>query len=243
MFGMVKESDIERKFKMILYHVFTGKSSAEYQVIEKLKPPNLLISYFYFKNKPLKEFVERIGYKPKIFLDSGAYSAFTCGKNISPIDYMNYIDLNREFLPDGSYISLDVIGDSKLSMIYYEIMKSKGFSPVPVYHYGENENALKFYVENGNQYIALGNTVPITNKDIVVKWINELIKNYPSVKFHLLGSSSKKIMSCENLFSCDSSTWILQAKNGCPKHILGTSTEAKIERAIYNMREELKRCF
>lgn len=227
---------------MNLYHVFTGKSNAEYEVVEKLKPPNLLISYFYFKCKSLKEFIERIGYTPKIILDSGAYSAWRYGKNISPIDFMNYIKQNQEEV-DFSYISLDVIGDPLLSVIYYKIMKLKGFSPIPVYHFGEDIQILNYYLKNGNDYIALGNTVPITNKEIVVNWINELKEKYPMIKFHLLGSSSKKITDCENLFSCDSSTWILQAINGCPKHILGNSTEAKIERAIYNMREELKKMF
>ena len=225
---------------MNLYHVFTGYSNAEYEVIKEVKPPRILISFYYFKNKSLKELIERIGYRPVIMLDSGAYSAFTKGKNISPIDYMDYILLNKEFI--DYYISLDVIGDSEISIKYYEILKLKNFSPIPVYHYGEHENILRFYIADKNDYIALGNTVPIKNKDIIVEWINELAKKYPKIKFHLLGSSSKKILNCEGLFSCDSSSWILQAKNGKPLHIVGNSTEAKISRAIYNMREELSLC-
>lgn len=220
---------------MKIYHVITNQSSAEIEVIKEIQPPRLLVSYFYFKNKPLKDFIKLIGYKPEIVLDSGAYSAWTKGKNISPIDYMNYINSNRECT---HYISLDVIGDPDLTIKYYEIMKLKGFDPIPVFHYGDNQSYLRHYISQGKDHIALGNTV-LKNKKKVAEWINKLIAKYPSIKFHLLGSSSKEITENTAIHSCDSSTWFLCAINGIPKHIKGSSREAKIERAKYNLRAEL----
>lgn len=219
-----------------MYHVVTNASTAEIEAIKEVKPPKLLLSYFYFRNKPLKEFMNLIGYKPKIMLDSGAYSAWNKGRNISPIDYMNYIQSNEEYI--NNYISLDVIGDSDLTMKYYEILKLKGFYPIPVFHFGDDKRYLEGYINKGHDYIALGNTVPITNKRKVVAWINELMSVYP-VDFHLLGSSSKEIMENTNLYSCDSSSWIMMAVNGYPKHIKGKSRESKIKRAIYNLKREL----
>jgi hypothetical protein len=214
-------------------HFVCTNDSAEKEVIKEIKPDKLLLSYFYFKNKKLESFIEELGYKPEILLDSGAYSAWSKGKNISPIDYMNYITLNGKYI--DNYIMLDVIGDAELSIKYYEIMKLKNYSPIPVFHYGDHEDFLKLYINEGCKYIALGNTVPIKNKTIVAEWVNQLCGKYPNIKFHLLGSSSKKVTQNTDLYSVDSSTWIMMALNGYPKEIKGRTREAKIERAKWQM--------
>jgi hypothetical protein len=117
-------------------------------------------------------------------------------------------------------------------------MKKKGLSPIPVYHYGASEIYLQRYV-NTNNYIALGATVPIKNKKHVASWVNSIQNCYPHIEFHLLGSSSTDITCWTDLTSSDSSTWIMAAINGEPRHIPGRTPEAKIERAVYNI-ERLK---
>jgi hypothetical protein len=224
---------------MNVYFVCTN-DSAEKEVIKELKPNKLLLSYFYFKNKKLEDFVNELGYQPEILLDSGAYSAWSKGKNISPIDYMNYIVTNRKYI--DKYITLDVIGEPELTVKYYEIMKLKNFDPIPVFHYGDHEDYLKLYLKEGCKYIALGNTVPIKDKNKVASWVNTLTEKYPNVYFHLLGSSSKKVTQNTELFSVDSSTWIMMAMNGFPKEIKGKSREAKIERAKFQMLKIMEEC-
>jgi hypothetical protein len=212
----------------------------EKEAIKQIKPDKLLLSYYYFKNKNLEDFVNELGYKPEILLDSGAYSAFTKGKNISPIDYMNFITRNKIYI--DKYITLDVIGEPELSKKYYEIMKLKGFDPLPVFHYGDDEWFLRSYIAEGCKYIALGNTVPIKDKNKVAAWVNELTEKYPDIQFHLLGSSSKKVTQNTDLYSVDSSTWIMMAINGFPKEITGRSREAKIERAKFQMLKIMEEC-
>jgi hypothetical protein len=212
----------------------------EKEAIKQLKPDKLLLSFYYFKNKKLEDFVNELGYKPEILLDSGAYSAFTKGKNISPIDYMNFITTNKNYI--DKYITLDVIGEPELSLKYYEIMKLKGFDPLPVYHYGDDEWFLRSYIKEGCRYIALGNTVPIKDKNKVAAWVNTLTEKYPDTQFHLLGSSSKKVTQNTDLYSVDSSTWIMMAINGFPKEITGRSRESKIERAKFQMLKIMEEC-
>ena len=225
---------------MKIYHVVTHSTSVEIDVVREVRPPRLLLSYYYFKNRPLNAFIEEIGYMPdEILLDSGAYSAWSKGKNISPIDYMNYLEANKSYITN--YIALDVIGDADLTKIYFDIMRSKGFDPIPVFHYGDEEGRLQTYIDEGCSYIALGNTVPIKNKQIVADWINRTIPKYEGVRFHLLGSSSKKITENTSIYSCDSSTWIMMAINGKPKHISGRTREAKVTRAKFNLELELQR--
>lgn len=202
------------------------------------KPPKILVSYHYFKNRNLSEFIEQIGYKPEIMLDSGAYSSYTKGKNIALLDYMAYIERNKDYIT--SYISLDAIGDSDITFAYYEIMKMKGFNPIPVYHYGSNQDYLERYVELGERIIALGATVFIKDKNEVATWIKFIKMQYQDIDFHLLGSSSKKIIDHCDIHSCDSSTWIMMAINGKPKHIPGTNRDSKRKRALWNMKDHMK---
>jgi len=213
--------------------VVTDRSSAETESLSVVKPDNLLGSYFYFRNKALKNYFDKIGYIPSNFmLDSGAYSAWSTGKNISLLDYMGYIERNKEYI--SYYIALDILGDPDITYDYYRIMRKKGFTPIPVFHYGADESYLQLYSKE-NEYIALGATVPVKDKRRVARWIIKLQYKYPQLEFHLLGSSSQAITMWTDIKSCDSSTWIRHAINGMPRHIKGNSREKKIERAIYNL--------
>ena len=219
---------------MTLYFVVTGNKE-ELEVIREVKPPNILVSYWYFKTKPLGEFCSQIGYTPNILLDSGAYSAFTKNKTVNLLDYMKFITDNSETISD--YISLDVINDSDLTVAFYNIMRMKGYNPIPVYHYGEDECVLKHYLSSGATRIALGGTVPIRNKAVVAKWCSDLHSRYPDVEFHLLGSTSKVVLESSSVSSCDSSSWYMMAVNGFPKEIAGKTKESKMERAKYQLRK------
>ena len=128
---------------MKVYFVTSGLRE-EMEVIRNVRPPRLLCSYWYFKNRSLCDFCNSIGYHPEIMLDSGAYSAFTKGQSVNLIDYMKYIERNAEYIT--RYIALDVIGDLFTTKAYYEIMRNKGFDPIPVYHHGEDQFLLQYYV-------------------------------------------------------------------------------------------------
>lgn len=216
---------------MNVYFVTTGLRE-EVQVIKKVRPPRILCSYWYFRNKPLAAFCEGLGYTPKILLDSGAYSAYTKGKSVNLLDYIAYIEANLTYL--HQYISLDVIGDECLTRLIYQLMKSYGLDPVEVVHYGgDGHVAMNQY---SSRFLALGGTVPVRDKKIVVRWCEEMKRICPEASLHLLGSSSKELLQSEVLASCDSSTWYIQAVNGRPVTIPGRNREAKMARAEANMR-------
>jgi hypothetical protein len=118
-------------------------------------------------------------------------------------------------------------------------MKEKGFHPIPIYHYNAPEMYLNLYANQAN-YIGLGETVPEKDKNKVADWVRLIVWQYPNIKFHLLGSSSNKIIDTCDIESTDSSTWFKQAINGKPEHIKGKTREAKIKRSIYNLKRELE---
>jgi hypothetical protein len=221
-----------------VYFVTVGLAD-EIEVIQKVKPPRILCSYWFFKNKPLASFCERIGYKPEIMLDSGAYSAYTRGKNVNLLDYMTYIRNNEEYITH--YISLDVIGDDDLTLAFYRIMRDKGLNPVPVFHHGSDYSLMNSYRNMGANYVALGGTVPLSNKTAVAQWCNHLSALYPGLSFHLLGSCSQKFLVCPSIVSCDATTWYMRAVKGCPETIPGKTREAKRARAEVNMTDIMER--
>lgn len=210
-----------------VYFVTVGLKE-EVEVIRKVRPPRLLCSYWYFKARPLGDFCNSIGYRPEIILDSGAYSAYTKGKSVNLFDYMAYIAENAEYI--SRYIALDVIGDSFATKAYYEIMRSRGLDPIPVYHYGDDLSKALFYVQNGANALALGNTVGIRDKEVVALWCKEVHEQLPGVALHLLGSSSRAIIDCGAVETCDSSAWYMMAVNGKPKTV-----PTKLARAMANM--------
>lgn len=224
----------------MIYFVTAGRAD-EVAVIQNLKPPNILVSYAAFKNKPLKDFKKLLGYEPNILLDSGAYTAWTTGKNIALMDYIDYVKKNEQDITH--YIALDVIDDrlgDEFSKRYYDMMLLAGLEPVPVYHKNDDLAYLHYYVACEPPFIALGGTAKDKNKVAVRDWVLELQNLYPNQPFHLLGSSSKQITDHTLLRSYDSSTWIMMALNGFPKEIPGKTIEAKRERMAYHMREGMK---
>lgn len=218
---------------MNVYFVTTGLWE-ETQVIKRVRPRRLLCSYWYFKNKPLSKFCADLGYQPEILLDSGGYTAYTKGKRVNVLDYIDYIRANRAHISE--YITLDVIGDPRTSRHLWDLLRALGLRPTPVVHYGADLEIVGQYLANGAHRIALGNTVPIRDKALVARWCAGVKERYPAAGLHLLGSSSQAISQSQALESCDASTWYLQAVMGSPSTIPGRDRDAKMRRAEANMR-------
>jgi hypothetical protein len=218
---------------MRIYFVTVGKKD-EKNVLRELKPPHVLLSYFYFNTREkIEKFLSDIGYRPKILFDSGAYSSLNLGKDIALTSYIRFIKENSDLLDE--YIQLDVIDNINITKAYLKIMQGEGLTPIPVFTYGACESYLQELVEQGHTRIALGGTVPINSKKTVAEWVKLYCWLYPHVKFHLLGSSSLKILDHCDIESVDASTWIMQAVMGKPSHLT-----SKTKRMAYNMTKLLE---
>jgi queuine/archaeosine tRNA-ribosyltransferase len=218
---------------MRIYFVTVGKKD-EKNVIKELQPQNILLSYFYFnKREKIERFINDIGYKPNILLDSGAFSALNLGKHIALTAYIKFIKDNTDLI--NEYIQLDVVENPKITKAYLQIMQDEGLAPIPVFTYGTEDSYLQELIDRGATRIALGGTVPISSKSKVAEWAKYFCWLYPNIKFHLLGSSSLKILNHCDIDSVDSSTWIMQAMNGQPPHL-----NSKAKRMAYNMTKLLE---
>lgn len=132
-----------------------------------------------------------------LFLDSGAFSAFTKGVHIDIQEYIKFIKDNERYI--DVYANLDVIGDAEATLKNQRIMEDAGLKPLPCFHYGDDIFYLHTYLQE-HDYIALGGMVPISTNDLA-HWLDNLFSNflcdkkgYPIVKVHGFGLTSLKLL-------------------------------------------------
>jgi len=171
---------------------------------------NCLMSYFHLskihkKNPTIKK---DFGIKKALFIDSGAFSAFSLGK---PTDIDKYIKFCKTTDADH-YAVLDVIGSAEGTLKNQQYMESKGVKPVPCFHYGEDWKYLDHYCKHYD-YVAIGGMVPISTPKLI-RWLDVLFSKYPNHNFHGFGLTTNKLVMKYPWFSVDSSSWIMGAKSG-----------------------------
>lgn len=171
-----------------------------------------LWSYYYLISEM------KINKEIKLFLDSGAFSAWSQNTEIDIKEYIDFIKKNKEYI--YIYANLDVIGDPKATWQNQMIMEKKGLNPLPTFHYGEEEKWLKRYLCRGYDYIALGGMVPISTNDLK-KWLDRLFgkiltdeRGMPIVKVHGYGITSLSLLLRYPWYSVDSSSWVMTSRTG-----------------------------
>ena len=174
----------------------------------------------------------------KVFVDSGAFSAWSKGKTIDVDDYIKYINENTNELE--LFASVDNIpGELTRTPTHEEVKKSPILSwenylymrervkekdkLLPVFHIGEDFKHLQNMLEtklDGKHipYIALGGTVGLT-ATIKDNWYNTCFKvirqsSNPNVKTHAFGMTSLNILEKYPFTSADSTSWIMTSANG-----------------------------
>lgn len=174
-----------------------------------------LESYHYIHKQAAVKRIRAAG--EKVFLDSGAFSAFTLGTKVDINRYCDYCHENKDIIHFPSV--LDAIGDYKGTYHNQMEMERQGVKPLPCYHYGEPPEVLEHYVAN-YEYITIGGMVPISTPQLIL-WLDEIWERYltddkgvPKIKIHGFGLTSLPLMFRYPWYSVDSSTWVQWAANG-----------------------------
>lgn len=183
--------------------------------------PHILESYHYVGKQ---KFVDEMrANRAKVFIDSGAFSAFTLGVKLDVREYCEYIKRNTDIIRSEDNILmasvLDGIGDPLLTYQNQLAMEHYGVRPLPCFHAGEDERYLQWYVEHYD-YITLGGMVGSSAKQLMI-WLDRMFDRYlvdgagrPRCKVHGFGITSIPIMEAYPWYSCDSSSWIQTAAFG-----------------------------
>ncbi len=228
--------EMRDKYIMDLYLVGPEKENIMEVVTGEVKA-NMLFNYLEGK-KATDKYKEKI--KPKkLFIDSGAFSAWTRGKQIDVDEYINWINERADFI--DLYGQVDVIpGDrvkghtqeqvaeaARATWENYLYMRPKMKNPdglLYTFHVGEPYNylreALEWTDEDGKHipYIALGGMVgkPTPVKKAFLDSCFNIIEksSNPKVKTHAFGMTSFPLLEQYPITSADSTSWIMTGATG-----------------------------
>lgn len=227
--GSVSDHDFHLTFqrlgirRFISYHdykrqvkVYLAGGETGFKIFDDAEVEKALFSFYdIFKNHNPEKFFYRLDQTPvvDVFLDSGAFSAYT--KN-AEIDLNEYIDFCHEYKNRlTAYANLDVIGDPDKSVKNFEKMKNAGLDPVPVFHYRSPLTVLDEMVD-ANEYIALGGLVPISaSKEKMRAWLDRCFSCIRDrVKVHGFGVTNIDHLTRYPFYSVDSTSWLSGQKHG-----------------------------
>lgn len=184
---------------------------------------------------------DEIGTVPiKLFIDSGAFSAWTLGKQIDVDEYINFINENKKYFevcasvdsipgtPKSSQVATqeEVVESCEKTWKNFLYMRSKMDDVnklLYTFHIGEPweylKQALEYEDEHGKlAYIAFGGMVG-KRADLIENFLTEATKivkesSNPNVKIHAFGMTNLNMLEKFKLYSADSTTWVKLAGYG-----------------------------
>jgi len=191
---------------------------------------NLLFSYAYLNGT----IINLLNNKDINFLlDSGAFSAWKLKKEIKLDDYCKFVE-SLPFAP-WKYFTLDVIGNPKETLNNYNIMKERGFNPIPIFTRGEDIGMIDEYYKTSD-IIGIGGLVGTMGNKGFVKGI---MKKIGDRKCHWLGFTNPNYINYFKPFSADSSSWASGLMYGVIHLYLGFG---KWERLTRNKKPSARAC-
>lgn len=182
--------------------------------------PHMLESFHYMSPKMVDAI--RANNNHTVFLDSGAFSAFTQGTTIDINEYAKFIREHPDIVAVAS--NLDVIGrDASAAAATYENQKkleALGVKVCPVHHVRDDDYWLEKYLGEGYPYIFLGGMVPETIPTLRL-WLRHVWRRYllnedgtARVKVHGFGLTNLELMFRHPWHSVDSTSWAMTAQYG-----------------------------
>lgn len=160
-----------------------------------------------------------------LFLDSGAFTAFTKGVTISVDEYAEYVRTCAKKKIWTVASSLDAIGHGRQaavdSWILFDKLRRLGARVQPVWHVREPTYVLRKYVDmcadnpDWDNYIFIGGMVPEstqTLRQILDDVWTKILTNEDGtakVKVHGFGLTDSQLMFRYPWYSVDSSSWLM----------------------------------
>jgi hypothetical protein len=152
-----------------------------------------------------------------LFLDSGAYTAFTKKTPIPLREYAEYVRRHKAIWTTCS--SLDAIGSgeaaAKRSYDNLKELEKYGAKVQPVFHVREPDRWLQRYIDEGYDYIFIGGMVPETTRWLMVRldqlW-GDILTNpdgTAKVRTHGFGLTDQQLMFRYPWHSVDSTSWLM----------------------------------
>lgn len=201
--------------KIYLAGYYNGKASA--YSIGKEEYSWFLESYHYINTTRHVAAIRKD--KRTIFLDSGAFSAFTKGAQIKVEDYARYIHKNKDIIDLAANLD-DLHKREQMTWNNQKALEGMGVKALPVFHTREDPKWLVKYIDEGYDYLALGGMVP-ESKAWLKPWLDDIWGNYLTnpdgtarIKIHGFGLTTFDLMLRYPWYSVDSTSWVLAGRYG-----------------------------
>lgn len=179
-----------------------------------------LFSYYYHGFNlpgPSQRIVDAKELGLELFLDSGAFTAFTKKHTIPAEQYADFVKSTRDWWSVCS--SLDVIGRGEeaaaASYKVFHDLRRMGADVIPVFHVREPDSYLEKYIAEGHEYLAIGGMVPESTPWLMDRldglWGTILTNpnGTPKVKVHGFGLTVFSLMFRYPWYSVDSTSWLM----------------------------------
>jgi hypothetical protein len=185
----------------------------------RLEVPWLLESYHYINTDKMARRLRDSG--EQVFLDSGAFSAWSKGVTINLEQYCQFVHKHGDLFTTVSV--LDVIGSAEGTWHNQQEMEKRGVVPIPCFHYGEDPRWCEHYIKN-YEYLALGG-FGVANRKQIRQWLDRIWERYlldgagrPRIKVHGFAITAVPLMARYPWYSVDSSSWVQVARVGAVYH-------------------------
>lgn len=169
-------------------------------------PFDALVSFHYFR---ADEKVAKVA-DPSTFrliADSGAFSAYTQGVEITLDEYAAWLKRWRDRF--FWCASLDVFGDPEATLTNFRTLRDRHqLATVPTIHIGADPVWLDVYAREGVDFVGLGGMVGMS-RPVQLRWLVHVLRyardHHPQMRFHAWGMTTHSTLAALPLYSADSS--------------------------------------
>lgn len=170
-----------------------------------------------------------------LFLDSGAFSAWTKGQAINVEAYAQFVldhpgvfqaVANLDVIPGAwglvpSQRDIDRSAAQGWENFFFlsNRLGAVGIAPVHIYHQGEDKKWLKKLLDDGGEYIGISPGNDRTTREKIL-WLDEIMplltdaKGFPIRKMHGFGVTALEILHRYPWASADSTSWVMTSRFG-----------------------------
>lgn len=218
------EEKIWKEGETNLHMANTTDLDAAYDAMAEEDVDKHLVSYPRRHTMDRREKAGLLDLRPRVIIDSGAFTAHTTGKPILLEEYVEWaIRFRARWEPrmrSLHFINLDVIGDQRASWRNHRLLSERGLDTLPVIQTDATRKDVQRALAE-HEYICLGGLVG-ARRSKLQPWLDRIFSEVMAYreregalrKIHLLGVTTKWALNRYPIFSCDSSSWTQALRYG-----------------------------